>query len=575
MSLPDRDNPYSFNPYLEWRRNVDYYADDPFLQKMVRAFTGDEAEEIDRKAREFSKKASFRWRDFAERIATPENRPYMMHYDGHKNRIDRIIRPYEVEVMEKEVFSEGIFSAGTPPWERFVKISILSQNSEAGVLCPVACTWGLVALLERYADTPETRRILDHAREGVDGEYAIGAQFVSEIQGGSDVPANLLEAVEEDGAWRLYGNKFFCSAAHADYAVITAKPRGSERVGLFVMPMWLPGDKEKEIRNGYAIDRLKWKLGTVELPTAEITFDGALAYPVGPLDRGVANVVGIVLTLSRLVVGIGMSSGLLRGLRECRKYAEFRTAFGLPIGSFPMAAAQIARNERFARRSVAGSFKLYRDFVALPGGLSPGLTTDEPLELKRERFDVRQLVMLQKITTASDANDMSRLGISVFGGHGVMEDFSCFPRMLRDGLVNELWEGPRNVLLTQMHRDFQRVAEWYPAADCVASMLRGADPDVIQDLAEETGELLVVPHLFEMNEETLEVCERWDGLCARLFHAYQDLALAEAEAGPGVAKRRAEHIAAGFRTRGGQMSGLAGAVGRKRPGEEETWSTMR
>jgi alkylation response protein AidB-like acyl-CoA dehydrogenase len=543
MSLPDRNNPYSFNPYLEWRKNVDYYADDPFLQKMVRAFAGAEADEVDREAREFSKKVSFRWRDLAERIATPENRPYMMHYDGHKNRIDRIVRPYEVEVMEKEVFSEGIFAAKTSPWTRYIKIALLSQNSEAGVVCPVACTWGLVALLEEFADAPETLNILQHTKEGIDREFAIGAQFVSEIQGGSDVPANLLEAVEEHGVWRLYGNKFFCSAAHADYAVVTGKPRGSEKVGLYVIPMWLAGDKEKEIRNGYTIDRLKWKMGTVELPTAEMTFDGAVAYPVGPLDRGVANVVGIVLTLSRLVVGIGMSSGMLRGLREGKKYAEFRTAFGIPIASFPMAATQIAKNERYARRSVAGSFKLYRDFMALPGGLAPGLTADEPLELKRRRFEVRQLIMLQKITTASDANDLSRLGISVFGGHGVMEDFSSFPRMLRDGLVNELWEGPRNVLLTQMHRDFQRVADWYPAGDFVASLLKGADAAVIGEYAQEIRELLSIPHLFEMNAKTLEICEQWDDFCARLFHAYQDLALAEAEAGSAVVERQAEELA--------------------------------
>ncbi len=501
------------------------------------AFAGPEAEEVDRAARAFSRKASFRWRDFAERIATPENRPYMMHYDGHKNRIDRIVRPYEVEVMEKEVFSEGIFSRSTSPWTRFIKILLESQNSEAGVLCPLTCTWGLVALLETYADTAETRSILSHVKEGADGDFAIGAQFVSEIQGGSDVQANLLEAVEEGGAWRLYGNKFFCSAAHADYAVVTAKPRGSERVGLFVIPMWLPGDKEKEIRNGYTIDRLKWKLGTVELPTAEITFDGALAYPVGPLDRGVANVVGIVLTLSRLVVGIGMSGGMARGLREGKKYAEFRTAFMLPLSLFPMAAAQISRMEHYARRSIAGSFRLYQDFMDLPGGLVPGLTAQEPLELKRFRFNVRQLIMLQKITVASDANDMSRLGISILGGHGVMEDFSSFPRMLRDGLVNELWEGPRNVLLTQMHRDFQRVAEWYPPADFVASVLAGADEAAVREYSGEIEELLAIPHLLEMNEKTLQACERWDDFCARFFHAYQDLALAQAEAAVGSAKR--------------------------------------
>jgi alkylation response protein AidB-like acyl-CoA dehydrogenase len=545
MTLPDRNNPYSFNEYLEWRKGVDYYADDPFFQEMVRAFAGDEAEAVDKEARVFSKKTSFRWRDFSEAIAVPEKRPYMMHYDGHKNRIDRIVRPYETLVMEKEIFSEGIFSEKTSPWTRFVKLSLVSQNSEAGVACPLACTWGLVALLEKYADSPETSNILTQVKEGIEGEFAIGAQFVSEIQGGSDVPSNLLEAVEENGEWRLYGNKFFCSAAHADYSVVTAKPQGSERVGLFVMPMWLSGNKEKEIRNGYTIDRLKWKMGTVELPTAEITFDGALAYPVGPLDRGVANVVGIVLTLSRLMVGIGMSGAMARGLREGKKYAEFRTAFGLPVASFPMAAGQIAQVEHWTRRSIAGSFKLYGDFIDLPGGLSCGLETDEPLPLKKYRFDVRQLIMLQKITVSYDAIDMTRLGISVFGGHGVMEDFSSFPRLMRDGMVQELWEGPRNVLLTQMHRDFQRVASWYPPAEFVANVLEGADDAVIREHTAELEELLATPHLFEMNDETLDVCARWDDFCSRFFHAYQELALTQAEAGPEAIKKRSRELVSG------------------------------
>ena len=152
--------------------------------------------------------------------------------------------------------------------------------------------------------------------------------------------------------------------------------------------------------------------------------------------------------------------------------------------------------------------------------------------MKKQRFEMRQLIMLQKITVASDAIDHGRLGISILGGHGVMEDFSNLPRMFRDGMVNELWEGPRNVLLTQMHRDFQRVAAWYPPADFVASLLRGADSDVIRECSEEIRELLAIPHLFEMSEKTLEMCRRWDDFCARLFHAYQDLALADVESAP-------------------------------------------
>lgn len=538
MSYPDRNNPYTFNPYLEWRKNIDYYMEDPFFQKLIKIYTGDEAEKLDKEARLFSKKVSFRWRDFSERISVPENRPYMMHYDGHKNRIDRIVRPYEIEVMEKEVFAEAWFADTTSDWTRFIKLYLLSENSEAGIICPLICTWGMAALLEKYAKTQETKTILDHIKNGIEDVYPIGAQFVSEIQGGSDVPANLLEAVEENGVWRLYGTKFFCSAAHADYSVITAKPKGSEKVGLFVIPMWLPGNKEKEIRNSYTIDRIKRKLGTVELPTAEITYNGTIAYPVGPLDRGVANVVGIVLTYSRLALSIGSAAGMTRGLREIQKYGEFRTAFGLKLQDFPMLVGQFLKNEHNVRRSVAGNFKVYKNFIELPGGLSVGLESgglfvsdksDEPLEMRKKRFDVRQLVLLQKITIAKDSSDMSRMGISALGGHGVMEDFSSLPRMLRDGLVNELWEGPRNVLLTQLFVDFQRARKWYPPQEFIKNILKGADEKLVTSYFKELEEIMETPHFFEMNEKTIRACEQWDDYCDRLFHEYQELALAEAE----------------------------------------------
>jgi len=246
MSFPDRNNPYTFNPYLEWRKNVDYYMEDPFFQKLIKIYTGDEAEKLDKEARLFSKKVSFRWRDFSERISVPENRPYMMHYDGHKNRIDRIVRPYETEIMEKEAFAEAWFADTTSDWTRFIKLYLLGQNSEAGFICPLICTWGMAALLEKYANIQETKAILDHVKNGIEGVYPIGAQFVSEIQGGSDVPANMLEAVEENGVWRLYGAKFFCSAAHADYSVITAKPRGPKKWGSLLYPCGFPAIKKRK-----------------------------------------------------------------------------------------------------------------------------------------------------------------------------------------------------------------------------------------------------------------------------------------------------------------------------------------
>ncbi|MBI9077458.1 MAG: acyl-CoA dehydrogenase family protein [Desulfatibacillum sp.] len=524
MSYPDRNNPYSFNAFLEWRENVDYYADDPFTQQVVRTFCGDKADEVDAAARKTSSKASFKWRKLSDAIAWPEKRPYMKHYDGHRNRIDRIERPHEALELEREVFSEGLFSKNTHPWVRLTKMFLIYQNGEACVSCPLTCTEGMVAVLEPHADSEDVRTVLEHCKEGVDGVFAIGAQYLSEIQGGSDVPSNLVEAVQEDGVWKLYGPKFFCSATHADYAMVTAKPKGSEKVGLFVMPSWLPGDKERERRNNFTIDRIKWKMGTSELPTAEITLNGTVAYQVGPLERGLANMVGVVLTFSRLTVGLSGASSMIRAWREAAKYCEFRDAFGMPLANFPMVAGQLAMIEQSAKRTLAGTFRLYKDVLELPGGFL-GATRDEDEAMKKQRFMVRELVMLQKIATSWDCPDVLRTAMSLFGGHGVMEDFSSLPRLYRDAAVNELWEGPRNVLLTQIHRDLQKAASWYSPREFVANVLAGADANLVQEFQDEIGEIFQHPNLFELNPETIAICRQWDAFCHRLYHAYQDVAL--------------------------------------------------
>jgi alkylation response protein AidB-like acyl-CoA dehydrogenase len=527
MSMPTRNNPYSFNEFLEWRKNVDYYRDDPFIQKVLKHFTGKKWQTIDSEARRMSAKVSYRWRDMADAAAVPEKRPYMMHYDGHHNRIDRIIRPREIEIMEKEIFSEGLFSSETSPWMKLMKMYLIYQNGEACVACPLTCTEGLVAILDKFADSAETKRILRHCKDGIDGNFAIGAQYLSEIQGGSDVPSNVLEAVQEGGAWKLYGTKFFCSATHADYAAVTAKPAGSDKVALFVMPSWLPGNKEKEMRNGFTIDRIKWKMGTSELTTAEMTLNGAVAYPLGPLDRGVANVVGIVLTYSRLTVGLSSAAFMTRAVREAKQYAAFRDAFGVKLGRFPLVAGQLDAMDRFARRTTAGAFNIYREFLDMDGDLKGGLGADEPAGMREKRFNIRELIMLQKITASWDCTDVLRDAMSIFGGHGVMEDFSSLPRLYRDSAVNELWEGPRNVLLMQIHRDCQRASAWYKPPAFVAGILNGADAGIISELGKEMNELVAYPDLLKMDEKTIAVCGQWDNFCHRLFHAYQDQALAE------------------------------------------------
>ncbi|MGK5091182.1 acyl-CoA dehydrogenase family protein [Deltaproteobacteria bacterium TL4] len=529
MSFPNENNPYAFDEFLNWRKNVDYYQEDLFLQKVIQYHVGDEWKRLDEEARKISSKVSFRWRDIADEIARPEKRPFILHYDGHHHRIDRIVRPAETEIMEKEVFSEKLFSKKTSKWERLIKMYLIYQNGEACISCPLTCTEGLVTLLEKFAETPETLRILQHCKEGLDLDYGIGAQYLSEIQGGSDVQANLLKAIHKGDHWQLYGKKFFCSATHANYAVVTAKPSDSEDVALFIVPSWLPGDKAKEKRNGYTIDRIKWKLGTSELTTAELTYDGAIAYPMGPLNRGISNVVGIVLTYSRLTVGLSSAASMVRAVREAEAYSQFRSAFGQTLNLFPLLANQLRTIKQASQRSTAGAFKLYHEFLDMERGQEGHhqQKEEELLVSKKKRFCIRELILFQKITTSWDATDVLRTAMSIFGGHGVMEDFSSLPRLYRDAAINELWEGPRNVLLSQIHRDFQKASVWYTPAEFIRDTFPHADLKLINELSQKMTALISHPGLTKMDEQTMDICQQWDQFCHQLYHAYQDQALAE------------------------------------------------
>jgi acyl-CoA dehydrogenase len=71
---------------------------------------------------------------------------------------------------------------------------------------------------------------------------------------------------------------------------------------------------------------------------------------------------------------------------------------------------------------------------------------------------------------------LASLGIrraqEILGGNGAIEDFSIIPRLYRDAVVYESWEGSHNVLCVQALRDMQR----YRFHEPLATMLR-ADLD--------------------------------------------------------------------------------------------------
>lgn len=336
----------------------------------------------------------------------------------------------------------------------------------------------------------------------------MGSQYMTEMQGGSDIPANVLKAVPHGNVYKLYGHKFFCSAVHSEYAVVTARIENTDNVAAFIVPSWLPGNKEKEIRNNYQINRLKWKMGTSELPSGEIQYDGAIAYQIGPENKGVALAVSLVLTRSRLDIGFGSGAFLMRAAREAKLYTSFRDVFGRKIDQFPMAAAQLADLEYAAKRTVATAFHIYKKFDKMQGESDIGV------------FALRELILLQKIYTSKETVEKLRLAISIFGGNGVIEDFTDIARLFRDSLVNELWEGPRNVLLAQIYRDLLK-AQW-PLQDILQQMFPHLSEEDIARYTEEIKSIAAINLVDIPNAENMKAARRWEALWEELFVSYQE-----------------------------------------------------
>jgi alkylation response protein AidB-like acyl-CoA dehydrogenase len=461
---------YSFDDFLT-ALDANWYEDDPLLHRLLARLAGSDGSP---ELRRWGSLCAGDLRELAEQSARLENRPALRPFDAYSRRVDEIVLPASTRRALQIV--EGRHRLGALQGDPFVFAAhwyLCNQNGEAGVGCSLACTDGMVRALARLGDRPIHATAVREVRESTFESYTHGAQFVTEIQGGSDVPANVLEARRDGERWTLHGQKWFCSNINADYFMMTARPMdappGGEGVGLFLVPAWRDG--ARTIRNGYTIDRLKDKLGTCELATAEATFAGAEAHPVGPLDRGLANVVSIVLVTSRMAcVGVA-ASFLRRAERIAGAYATFRQAFGRRLIDFPLVAGDVRELSAAREQSLAALFELVRMWRA---------AEDSGSETSTEALDFRFLLSLCKPVLTRLATERLHDAIMVLGGNGIEERFSPLPRLWRDSIVMETWEGPHSVLFTQALRDMRHY-QVDPAA-FIARLCGEPRPDLGREL---------------------------------------------------------------------------------------------
>ncbi len=311
----------------------------------------------------------------------------------------------------------------------------LFGQSEFGMLCPISVTETTATMIREYGGEDVKSRFLDRLTSQ-DPEYRMaGAQFMTERHGGSDVSQLVAEARYEDGNWRLYGEKWFCSCADADVALLLARPQGAPAGNKGLAVFALPKRLDDGSRNAYRIVRLKDKLGTRSMASGEIVFEGAVVYPLG--DVGAKENPGLKMmmnqvSLSRLSHGARAASMMRRCLNEAMTVACSRTAFREKIIDKPLLRRQLIK--LLVPTEQALSMTLYIGNLLTAAGKG---------DRHADRV-ARILTPAHKYRTARDNIKVATGAMEVRGGNGYIEDF-VNARLVRDAHVGLLWEGTSNI----------------------------------------------------------------------------------------------------------------------------------
>ena len=374
-------------------------------------------------------------------LADRLNEPVLTQWDAWGQRIDQIQVTPLWQRAEQLAATFGIVAAAYEQEHgRFSRpyqfaLAYLFHPSTDVYTCPLSMTDGAASTLLQSGNQTLIDRALPHLTTRDPATFWTSGQWMTESTGGSDVGRSETVAQQDaQGTWRLYGRKWFTSAVTSQMSLTLARPQGNGPGGRGLALFYLEThDKSGRLQN-IEVNRLKDKLGTRKVPTAELTLKGTPAQLVKEPANGVRNIVPM-LHLTRTWNSICSISFMRRGLALARDYARKRVAFGALLAQKPLHLDTLAG----LQAEYEGAFHLSFLLTELIG-------KDETGEITAEEEDLlRLLTSITKLTTARQAVMVASEVLEAHGGAGYVED-TGLPTLLRDSQVLPIWEGTTNVL---------------------------------------------------------------------------------------------------------------------------------
>ena len=393
-------------------------------------------------------------------LADRANEPRLISWDPWGNRIDAIEPTPLWRRAERLAAERGLVAiAYERRWgehsrlHQFALVYLFTASTDI-YSCPLAMTDGAAKTLTMEAEAELVERVVPHLTSRDPATFWTSGQWMTETTGGSDVGRSETVAHREAGGlWRLSGRKWFTSAAASQVALALARPEGNGPGGRGLALFCVETRDADGRLNGIRIQRLKDKLGTRKLPTAELELDGALATLVGAPSDGVRRIAPM-LNVTRTWNAVSAISLMRRMIALARDYAHRRLAFGEPLIEHALHRETLAD----LQAELEGAFHLTFEIVRLLGLSEAGAASPD------EEARLRLLTPVAKLLTGKQVVAVASEGLECFGGAGYVED-TGLPMLLRDAQVLPIWEGTTNVLALDALRAVRGIGGLDPLRD--------------------------------------------------------------------------------------------------------------
>ncbi|WP_447754450.1 acyl-CoA dehydrogenase C-terminal domain-containing protein [Pseudomonas nicosulfuronedens] len=298
----------------------------------------------------------------------------------------------------------------------------------------------------------------DYLAKMVSGVWT-GTMCLTEPQAGTDLALLRTRAEPQaDGSYRVSGSKIFISGGEQDLSenivhLVLARlpdaPAGVKGISLLLVPKFIANaDGTPGARNSLSCGAIEHKMGIKGASTCVMNFDGATGWLIGQANQGLACMF-TMMNDARFQVGLqglGIAERSCQGaLAYARERLQSRALTGAAEPSKaadPIIVHPDVRRMLLTQKTLTEGCRMISALCARELDLEHGHPEADGRKAAGKRAAL--LIPIVKSFFTDVGQEVSSLGVQVYGGHGYIREWGM-EQLMRDSRITQIYEGTNGI----------------------------------------------------------------------------------------------------------------------------------